>query len=145
MILAFALSSAAQDMCPPRPSPGSQVMNPLNLYSENGTLSLDLALRSEIGPTGYTHYCYVYMNNGTPVINPCDGSPVFQGQIFDPSTTRTVTVGGQQVKCRTAFPAGETEVRHEVHCLHPLSSQSDVPSGSAASPAAASTKQQENR
>ena len=38
-----------------------------------------------------------------PILNPCDGTPVFQGQIFDPSTTRTVTVGGQQVKCRTAF------------------------------------------
>lgn len=43
------------------------------------------------------------MNNGAPVLNPCDGSPVFQGQIFDPSTTRTVTVGGQPVTCRTAF------------------------------------------
>jgi hypothetical protein len=34
-----------------------------------------------------------------PVINPCDGSQVHLGQIFDPSTTRTV--GG--VQCRTAF------------------------------------------
>ena len=33
--------------------------------------------------------------------NPCDGSPVYQGQIFDPSTTRTVN----GVECRTAFPA----------------------------------------
>lgn len=33
-------------------------------------------------------------------INPCDGSTMFQGQIFDPATTKTV--GGQQ--CRTAFP-----------------------------------------
>lgn len=32
--------------------------------------------------------------------NPCDGTPIIQGQIFDPSTTRTV--GG--VQCRTAFP-----------------------------------------
>lgn len=35
--------------------------------------------------------------------NPCDGSTIFQGQIFDPSTTRTV--GG--VQCRTAFPGNK--------------------------------------
>ena len=32
--------------------------------------------------------------------NPCDGSTVYKGQIFDPSTTRTVN----GVECRTAFP-----------------------------------------
>jgi hypothetical protein len=37
---------------------------------------------------------------GPPLLNPCDGTQIFQGQIFDPSTTRTV--GG--VQCRTAFP-----------------------------------------
>jgi hypothetical protein len=36
-------------------------------------------------------------------INPCDGSTIFQGQIFDPSTTKTVS--GQQ--CRTAFPGNK--------------------------------------
>jgi hypothetical protein len=35
--------------------------------------------------------------------NPCDGSTIFQGQIFDPATTKTV--GGQQ--CRTAFPGNK--------------------------------------
>jgi hypothetical protein len=35
----------------------------------------------------------------TGLVNPCDGSPILQGQIFDPSTTKTV--GG--VECRTAF------------------------------------------
>jgi hypothetical protein len=40
------------------------------------------------------------MSNGQPVINPCDGTPVLTGQIFNPSTTKTV--GG--VPCRTAFP-----------------------------------------
>jgi len=32
-------------------------------------------------------------------INPCDGSTIFQGQIFDPTTTRTVN----GVQCRTAY------------------------------------------
>lgn len=31
--------------------------------------------------------------------NPCDGTPIYQGEIFDPATTKTV--GG--VQCRTAF------------------------------------------
>ena len=35
----------------------------------------------------------------TGAINPCDGTPILTGQIFDPSTTQTV--GG--VQCRTAF------------------------------------------
>jgi len=35
--------------------------------------------------------------------NPCDGTTVYRGQIFDPSTTRTV--GG--VECRTAFPGNK--------------------------------------
>lgn len=43
-------------------------------------------------------------SGGSPVINPCDGTPMFAGQIFDPQTTQTVLVGGQQQMCRTAFP-----------------------------------------
>ncbi len=39
--------------------------------------------------------------NGTNnTINPCDGTPILNGQIFDPATTRTVG----QIRCRTAFP-----------------------------------------
>lgn len=43
----------------------------------------------------------------TGAINPCDGSQVLQGQIFDPSTTKTVVVNGQPVQCRTAFPGNK--------------------------------------
>jgi len=42
-------------------------------------------------------------SHGNTVINPCDGSPVLHGQIFDPTTTKTV--GGQQ--CRAAFPGNK--------------------------------------
>ena len=38
-----------------------------------------------------------------PIINPCDGMPILQGQIFDPSTTKTVN----GVQCRTAFPSNK--------------------------------------
>jgi len=39
----------------------------------------------------------------TGTTNPCDGTPVLKGQIFDPATTKTV--GG--VQCRTAFPGNK--------------------------------------
>ena len=39
------------------------------------------------------------LENGNPVINPCDGTPILKGQIFDPATTKTVN--GHE--CRTAF------------------------------------------
>lgn len=40
--------------------------------------------------------------------NPCDGTPIYQGQIFDPTTTRSVTLGnGSSVLCRTAFPGNK--------------------------------------
>jgi hypothetical protein len=35
--------------------------------------------------------------------NPCDGTPMYQGQIFDPSTTKTS--GG--IECRTAYPGNK--------------------------------------
>jgi len=39
------------------------------------------------------------LTNTVLAVNPCDGSNIFQGQIFDPATTRTVN----GVQCRTAF------------------------------------------
>ena len=36
---------------------------------------------------------------GNPILNPCDGTPIYNGEIFDPLTTRTVN----GVPCRTAF------------------------------------------
>jgi hypothetical protein len=35
--------------------------------------------------------------------NPCDGSEVYTGQIYDPSTTRTVQTASGPVECRTAY------------------------------------------
>src|SRR5437868_2073699 len=41
------------------------------------------------------------LDTTTPLgTNPCDGTTIFRGQIFDPATTRTVG----SVVCRTAFP-----------------------------------------
>ena len=49
------------------------------------------------------------LNNGpSGQTNPCDGTQILNGQIFDPTTTRTVTVNvngvATPVRCRTAFP-----------------------------------------
>jgi len=63
------------------PGTSSQTTLPTKAELQNGDFSALLG-----APTGAT--------------NPCDGSQVLQGQIFDPSTTKTV--GG--VQCRTAFP-----------------------------------------
>jgi hypothetical protein len=43
---------AAQAGCPDRPQPGTPVNYPLDLYSQNGVLSLDL--RSRTGPSRIT-------------------------------------------------------------------------------------------
>ena len=40
---------------------------------------------------------------GNPVINPCTGTQVKQGQIFDPSTTQPVVFNGQNRTCRFPF------------------------------------------
>ncbi len=42
----------------------------------------------------------IFNKNNVLGTNPCDGTPIYQGQIFDPSTTRVVN----GTECRTAFP-----------------------------------------
>jgi len=97
---AISLSAMAQQMCPPRPAPGTAISNPVDLYSQNGTLTLNLALQSEVGPTGFTHYCYVYMQNGQPVeaptlrLNPGDNLVI--------NFANNITVVGKAPKSRHA-------------------------------------------
>lgn len=47
-------------------------------------------------------------NNHNPILNPCDGSPLYNGEIFDPNTTTTVA----GVPCRLPFksPSGQLNV-----------------------------------
>lgn len=42
--------------------------------------------------------------SGSPIMNPCNGQPVVNGQIFDPLTTQTVSWQGNDVVCRLPFP-----------------------------------------
>lgn len=45
-----------------------------------------------------------FLTNIQTGTNPCDGTPIFSGEIFDPATTRTVSLpGGGTAECRTAF------------------------------------------
>jgi len=72
-------------------------------------------------------------------INPCDGTPIYDGQIFDPTTTRIVQVpdgkgGTYPVECRTAFagnviPAGrQSSVAKALISYYPQPTTSDVTS-----------------
>ena len=71
LICAVGLVGAtAQQICPPRPVPGSLVVNPLDLFSENGVLNVDLTLQNQLGSDGYMHYCYVYIYQGQQVEAP---------------------------------------------------------------------------
>jgi FtsP/CotA-like multicopper oxidase with cupredoxin domain len=63
-------SMQAQQLCPPRPLPGSPVLNPLDLYSENGVLTVDLMLQNQKQNDGFMHYCYIYMYQGAQVEAP---------------------------------------------------------------------------
>jgi FtsP/CotA-like multicopper oxidase with cupredoxin domain len=49
---------AAQPLCA-RPAPGSSVVEPVQLRSRNGVLSVDLTLRDERGQGGAARYCYL--------------------------------------------------------------------------------------
>jgi FtsP/CotA-like multicopper oxidase with cupredoxin domain len=58
------VSASAQTICPVRPAPGSPVLNPLDLYSQNGMLTVNLTLQNQKEDDGYMHYCYAYMYQG---------------------------------------------------------------------------------
>jgi FtsP/CotA-like multicopper oxidase with cupredoxin domain len=46
-------------VCPTRPTAGSVVGDPKDLYSVHGELRVDLRYRSSVDAAGQTHYCYV--------------------------------------------------------------------------------------
>lgn len=70
VVLALASASAQQPICPTRPFPGTLVVNPLDLFSQNGVLNVDLTLQNQEGSDGFMHYCYIYMYQGQQVEAP---------------------------------------------------------------------------
>ncbi len=66
-----------------------------------------------------------FLTNTQVGTNPCTGQPIYQGQIFDPSTTKTIMVNGSLVECRTPFnmnqvPFGNSAVVNKILALMPL-------------------------
>ena len=100
LILVGGFSLCAAQVCPTRPAPGTPITNPLDLYSQNGTLTLNLALKSEIGPTGFTRYCYIYLNGGNPVEAPT--LRLNPGDQLVLNFTNSITVVGRGPKSRHA-------------------------------------------
>src|SRR5208282_4006691 len=54
------LTAAAQTNCPSRPVPGTVVLDPLELSSQNGALQLGLTMRNGADSLGYMHYGVEY-------------------------------------------------------------------------------------
>jgi len=66
-----AINASAQlPVCPSRPQPGTFISNPLDLYSQNGLLTVDLKLQNSTDEFGFMNYCYVYMYQGQPIEAP---------------------------------------------------------------------------
>jgi FtsP/CotA-like multicopper oxidase with cupredoxin domain len=68
--VSLAAASAQGPTCPMRPLPGSPVVNPLDLFSQNGVLNLNMTLQNQMGSDGFMHYCYVYIYQGQQVEAP---------------------------------------------------------------------------
>ncbi len=64
LLCGLSMTAAAQNICPPRPTYGDAVVNPPEISSQNGTLTVNLAENSSLGPTQMVRYCYVYNNGG---------------------------------------------------------------------------------
>ncbi len=103
LVAGLSLCATAQQICPSRPAPGAPISNPLDLYSQNGTLTLDLSLKSEVGSSGFTHFCYVYMKDGNPIEAPT--LRLNPGDQLVLNFTNNITVTGRTQKSRHALMA----------------------------------------
>ncbi len=82
--LAVVTASAQVGNCPSRPNPGDPVVNPLDLYSQSGTLTLSLSIANGVDSQGYTHECYNY-DTGSGIIE----APTLR---LNPSDTLNLTL-----------------------------------------------------
>ena len=60
--ISVASASAQAPTCPLRPLQGQPIVNPFDLYSQNGVLTVNLLLQNAVDGNGFMHYCYIYMN-----------------------------------------------------------------------------------
>jgi FtsP/CotA-like multicopper oxidase with cupredoxin domain len=82
------VASAQVGNCPSRPSPGTPVANPLDLFSQSGSLTVDLALNNGVDSAGYTHDCFNYTANDGSTIE----APTFH---LNPGDTLNLTLTNQ--------------------------------------------------
>ena len=68
--ISLVSASAQAPICPERPLPGNPITNPLDLYSQNGTLTVNLLMQNAVDPEGFMHYCYIYMYQGQQIEAP---------------------------------------------------------------------------
>jgi len=69
MFVAFALFTtnlfAQLPECPLRPKPGGALINPPDIFSQNGVLSAAFTMRSSFDAEGYLHVCYNFDSSST--------------------------------------------------------------------------------
>ncbi len=128
------MNAAAQiAACPLRPTPGSPVMNPFDLYSQGGTLSVNMSVQASVGTDGIQHYCYVYLNNGQAVeaptlrLNPGD-------QLILNLTNKMGAAMGPQRKTRALSPFSPMAGMHDMTMMASPSSAADDCSGNPMTP-----------
>ncbi len=83
--LALVAVSAQVGGCPARPNPGTAVFNPLNLFSQNGALNVQLAMSYGVDSFGYAHFCYNYTTDSGNTIE----APTLR---LNPSDTLSLTL-----------------------------------------------------
>jgi FtsP/CotA-like multicopper oxidase with cupredoxin domain len=101
--LALVTASAQVGNCPSRPTEGSVVVNPLDLYSQSGSLNLSLTLADGVDSEGYTHDCFNYATNNGNV-----EAPTLR---VNPGDTLTLTLTNQ-----LSLGAGKNaRMKHAMH------------------------------
>ena len=74
-------------------------------FATGGTTTVTVPTQAERNSAGNGYDFSDRLTTIQSGTNPCDGTPVYAGEIFDPLTTTTVALpGGGTAECRTAFP-----------------------------------------
>jgi FtsP/CotA-like multicopper oxidase with cupredoxin domain len=68
--MSLVAATAQAPICPVRPIQGTPVNNPVDLFSQNGTLTVNFAMQNAPDVQGFMHYCYAYMYQGQQIEAP---------------------------------------------------------------------------
>ncbi len=68
--ISLVAASAQAPICPVRPLPGNPVNNPVDLFSQNGVLTVNFAMQDALDIEGFLHYCYAYTYQGQQIEAP---------------------------------------------------------------------------